>query len=185
MIDLQGLSTFVKYASEILLGFPPKKLLDIMKKIPSLPKTSVASSDLPIKLLSSPKTSSEMKTMLLETFQTICHDLVEAHKQFRVKEAKFEKDRLLHGSLTEQKQIEFDNSKKLYEKLLSVATSLAEAIGEPIPELKVNDLATLSATPSIILSSFRSLRRPRTKEVVVSLSGRAAGPEPMLRRKPR
>jgi hypothetical protein len=203
-IDIQGLSTFVKYGSEILLGFPPKKLSDIMKKIPSLPKSATTSADLPIKLLASPAKSTEMKALLMETFQTICNDLVEAHKQFRTKEMKFEKDRLLHGTLTEQKQQEYDSSKKLYEKLLSVATSLSESIGEPIPELKVskqnharnengNYFSILFSSsrfhflliffldfflPFSSSSSSYSLKKSKKKSPEESLSGRAADHRP-------
>jgi regulator of nonsense transcripts 2 len=90
-----------------------------------------------VKQLASLPRSTEMKLLLSETYITICNDLVEAHKQYRHKEAKAEKDRLIHGSLTDQKQSEYDYSKKLFEKLLSVATSLSECMNEDLPELKI------------------------------------------------
>ena len=131
LVDLQGLSTFVKYGSEVLMGFPSRKVLDLAKKI------GRPSQELPIKLLASSKNASEMKALLLETYQMVSTDLIDAHHQYRIKEHKFEKDRLIHGSLSEQKQQELETAKKLYEKLLSVVTTLAESIGEDVPELKV------------------------------------------------
>lgn len=139
MIDLQGLSTFVKYGSEILFGFIPRKLLDLAKKV------GKPANELPVKILASAKNSTEMRTLLLDTYQMISNDLIEAHKQYRIKEHKFEKDRLIHGSLSEQKQQELENNKKLYEKLLSVITTLSECTGENIPELKVRRLIRFCA----------------------------------------
>jgi hypothetical protein len=133
-MDLPGLSTFVKYASEVLVGFVPRKLSDLAGK------AGKALGDMPTKTIALPRVSNEMKQMITETFSQLSGDLVHAHKQFRSKERRTEKDRVIHGSITEQKQLELDNAKRLFEKLLSVVTSLAECLNEKIPELEVRDL---------------------------------------------
>ena len=131
MVDIQGLSTFVKYGSEILMGFMPRKLCDLAVK------ANKSLSEMPIKLIASPKYSNELKASVIETFNQLSDDLIKAHKDFRKREYRMEKDKVIFGSITEQKQIEFDLAKRLYEKLLSVATLLAECLNEKIPILEV------------------------------------------------
>eukprot|EP01038_Epipyxis_sp_PR26KG_P009687 gene9687-13040_t len=129
-MDLQGLGTFVKYASEVLIGYIPRKLIDMAAKAEKSEK------DIPTKQLSSPQTSSEMKAEIQEIYQQLASDLVTAHREFRKKESKYEKDKVIHGSVTEQKQVEFDNSKRLFDKLLSIVNTLSECTGLSVPILQ-------------------------------------------------
>eukprot|EP00595_Chromulina_sp_UTEXLB2642_P000611 CAMPEP_0196766862 /NCGR_PEP_ID=MMETSP1095-20130614/31840_1 /TAXON_ID=96789 ORGANISM="Chromulina nebulosa, Strain UTEXLB2642" /NCGR_SAMPLE_ID=MMETSP1095 /ASSEMBLY_ACC=CAM_ASM_000446 /LENGTH=230 /DNA_ID=CAMNT_0042131509 /DNA_START=714 /DNA_END=1407 /DNA_ORIENTATION=- len=74
--------------------------------------------------------------MIIEIFQQVCTELVKAHKEYKKKEKKAETDRLIHGSLTDEKKLEFEMVKKNFERLYSVATGLAESLGEDIPLLE-------------------------------------------------
>jgi hypothetical protein len=131
-MDLQGLSTFVKYGYECLFGYLPRKVVE------TVTRGGRVMSDIPVKLFVSVKVSGDLKMLLAEAYSALCLDLVKSHSDFRQKEIKFEKDRLIHGSLSEQKQQELDYAKRLYEKLLSVVTSIAECNGEKVPELMVS-----------------------------------------------
>jgi regulator of nonsense transcripts 2 len=128
-MDLLGLGTFVKYASELLLGYVPRRVM-------SLARVAMKSSDaIPTKQLASARVSNELRAMVNEVFSQLTNDLVKAHRDLRSKEKRFEKDRLLHGSITEQKQAELDANKKLFERLHSTVVQLAECMNEEIPEL--------------------------------------------------
>jgi len=129
-VDLLGMVTFVKYACETLIGIPPKKLALLKASMPSL-------ETLPIKVFTSVAVCKELHSMVFNAYDNLCEDLVQAHYIYRKKEMKMEKDKLLHGSITEQKQTELDNSKRLYEKLLSVARSLSECLQTKMPDLAV------------------------------------------------
>lgn len=129
-VDMLSLGTFVKYACEILLGFVPRKLLSLAQV------AGVPVSDVPVKLLIPTPLSDEMRTIVTETYSVLCDDLIIAHKEYRSMERRFEKDKLLHGSITEQKQLELDTIKRYYEKLQSTVVGLAECADFDIPELK-------------------------------------------------
>lgn len=131
IVDLQGFSMLVKFGAESLFGFLPKQAKEIAAK------AEKTVDDIPSKLLANPKAQGILKTLLNETYDHLCTDLVKAHQDFRGKESKCEKDRLIHGNVTEQKQQEFDNAKRLYERLLSIVTTLSDATGAAVPELKV------------------------------------------------
>jgi len=109
----------------------PKKMSELSSK---LGKTA---SDMPIKALCSVKVQEDLRNTLSDTYRQLSEDLIAAHKAYRTKETKMEKDRLIHGSITEQKQLEFDNAKKLFEKLLSIVTTLSECIGQDMPSLEI------------------------------------------------
>lgn len=119
----------MKYGSEVLMGFMSKKVCDLAAKagrpVESLPSKTIAST----------KAVNELKMMISDTFNQLCEDLVKAHKQFRNKESRSEKDKAMHGSITEQKQVELDNAKRLYERLFAVVTSLAECMNQKMPVL--------------------------------------------------
>ena len=136
-IDLLGLGTFAKYGSEILLGFIPRQVLSIARI------AGKTCEDMPNKLLASTKSNLEMKNLITETYKQLSSDLVKSHKDYYSKEKKFEKDKLLHGTLTEQKQAELDNAKKLFERLQSTIISLAECINEEVPILEVGFITHL------------------------------------------
>lgn len=130
-LDILSLSTFVKYGNEILLGLLSRKYIDLAVK------AHKPLSEMPIKLLASLKNANEMKMLIMNTYEQVSIDLVEAHKEYRTKEIKAEKDKLIHGNLSDTKQTELDQLKKLYERLLSVVTTLSESLGEKMPELIV------------------------------------------------
>lgn len=130
-IDLQGLGTFVKYGSEVLIGITPRKLTDLALK------SGITVSELPTKTIASAKVGKDLLSLVRDSYDQLCRDLVRAHKDFRTRESRIEKDRLIHGTIIEQKQQEFDQAKKLYEKLLSIVTTLSECMGQEIPLLEV------------------------------------------------
>lgn len=131
IVDLQGVSTLVKYGSELLFGFLPKQAAELAAK------AEKRLEDFPSKLLANTKVQTILRNLLTETYDNLCNDLVQAHQDFRSKESKCEKDKLIHGNVTEQKQADYDYAKKLYEKLLSIVTVLSDATGAAVPELKV------------------------------------------------
>jgi hypothetical protein len=131
-IDLLGLQTFVKYGNEVLLGFIPRRILSIAKV------AGRNKNEIPVKLFASAKANAEMCVIINETYQKLSNDLLQAHKEFRSKDKKFEKDKLMHGSITEAKQLELDNAKRLFEKLHSTVVTLAECLDFDVPVLVVS-----------------------------------------------
>jgi hypothetical protein len=131
-VDLQGIGTLVKYGSETVFGYKSRKLLDLAAK------AGVKVESLPVKVLTGTKVQEDLRSALQDCYQQLCADLVAAHKAYRTREVKMEKDRLIHGSITDQKQSEFDNAKKLYEKLLSIVTTLSECMVQDMPVLEVS-----------------------------------------------
>lgn len=125
-----SLGTFVKYGCEILLGFTSRKLLSLAQA------AGVSASDVPLKLLVPTPLSDEMRGLVTDTYSQLCDDLIHAHKEWRSMERRFEKDKLMHGSITEQKQLELDAAKRLFEKLQSTVVGLAECADFDVPELK-------------------------------------------------
>ena len=89
-----------------------------------------------MKLLASPKAHADMSAEVLEIYEQLCQDLVKSHKDYKHRERRGEKDKLLHGSISEQKQAEMDSAKRLYEKLSAAVASLSEALGRDIPLLE-------------------------------------------------
>ncbi len=129
--DLQGLTVFVKCGSETLLGFLPKKVIDMGNK------AGKRVEELPVKLLVSGKNATEMRVLISETYEKLCELLLKSHKDFRQRESKYEKDKLIHGTISDVKQQEYDNAKRLYERYLSVVTALSEGMNEKMPELVI------------------------------------------------
>lgn len=73
-----------------------------------------------------------------EAYDQLAGDLVKFHKQFSVMDKKYEKDRAISGGvLAENKQMELDQLKRVYERLLSTVTAIAESLGKDIPLLEV------------------------------------------------
>lgn len=129
-IDMLSLGTFVKYGCEILLGFTPRKLLSLAQA------AGTPVSDVPVKLLIPTALSEEMRNLVTDTYSQLCDELLKAHKEYRSMERRFEKDKLMHGSITEQKQQDLDAAKKQFEKLQSTVIGLAECADFDVPELK-------------------------------------------------
>ena len=53
-----------------------------------------------------------------EVYATLCSGLQQAHKDLVGKRKKNEKDTAMHGALSETKQLETEQSEKLFERLL-------------------------------------------------------------------
>lgn len=130
-IDLSSLVTYVKYGAEILMGHTPRRYLTIAQQ------AGKSASDIPSKLIAPPAISNEIILQVSQATDKLAADLIASHADVRQRENKNEKDKIMHGSLSEQKQLEFENATRLYEKLLSSLTSLQEATGQNLlPELK-------------------------------------------------
>ena len=95
---------------------------------------------MPIKLLASPKAHSEMSSEVSEVYKQLTLDLSKAHVDYKSKEKRNEKDKLIHGTITDQKQAELDGAKRLFEKLFAAVSGLSEATGGEMPTLEVNYL---------------------------------------------
>ena len=130
-MDIHGLATFAKYGSEILMGFPSRKIIDLAQK------AEKPLAEMPIRVIASPAGRTEMRQIMTETYEQLCTDIVKYHKEYRTREQKAEKDKLIHGSVTEQKLAELEQSKRIFERLLSIVTTLSECMGEAMPVLEV------------------------------------------------
>ena len=56
-----------------------------------------AVSDIPTKILASPRLCNELQMQLTAVTDKLAEDLVKAHKELRTKEKKSEKDKQIHG----------------------------------------------------------------------------------------
>jgi hypothetical protein len=130
-MDLQGLSTFVKYGSDVIMGYPSRKLVEMAAKV------ETPLSEVPVFVLTTPKICKEIQSEISDAYTVLCSGLVKAHKDYSSRENRMEKDRVVHGSISEQKQQEYDNSKRLFERLFAVVTALAECTGDKVPALEV------------------------------------------------
>lgn len=145
----------MKYGSEILLGLPSKSVKTLARVIGQ----ELAS--MPVFLLANPAYSLELRNEIFDVYHQVCGEVVKAYKEFKRKEKKMENDRLVFGTLSEQKQTEWDNAKKLFEKLLNVASVMSESLGEDVPVLEVINCLQSSL---IKLISLRLGRQRRGRE---------------------
>lgn len=132
-MDLQSLGTFVKYGSELLMGYVPRKIADLAANAEQSVK------DMPVKRFTAPGAAAEMQALLSAAYDQLCTHLVQAHKDYRSRESKVEKEKLIHGGLSEQKQQELEQAKRLFEKLLAAVTSVADCTGSAVPTLQVGN----------------------------------------------
>jgi hypothetical protein len=102
---------------------------------------------MPVKVLASQRALSEMKAEVSEAYQQLTKDLVKSHKDYKSRERKNEKDKMIHGSITEQKQGELDGAKRLFEKLFAAVGGLSDATGGDMPILEVE--STALSVPSV------------------------------------
>ena len=138
-VDLVGLTSFVKYGAETVFGYASKRLVSLCQEA----HRDIA--EYPVSVFTSPSTQNELKMIIHEVYEQICHDLVEAHKDLIGKERRFEKDKVLHGNLSETKQNELDNTRRLFDKLMSAASSLSECTGSPLPRLQIEKVTADSS----------------------------------------
>jgi hypothetical protein len=92
---------------------------------------------MPIKLLASHKAHMEMSAEVSTVYQQLTLDLAKAHRDYKSRERRNEKDKLIHGSITEQKLVDLEGAKRLYEKLFAAVSGLADATGGVMPALEV------------------------------------------------
>jgi hypothetical protein len=95
---------------------------------------------MPIKLLVSSRAHSEMSAEVSAVYQQLTVDLVKAHRDYKIREKRNEKDKLIHGTITDQKQAELDGAKRLFEKLFAAVSGLADATGGEMPVLEVSPI---------------------------------------------
>lgn len=91
---------------------------------------------MPIKLIAANRAHTEMSSVVSDVYKQLTLDLSKAHRDYRNKERRNEKDRLIHGSISEQKQMELDAGKRLFEKLFSAVSGLSDATGGDMPVLE-------------------------------------------------
>lgn len=132
-IDLMGISTFVKYGSESLLGFPSKTAKSILRsvsldQVENYPAVSLQ--------LCSNEVSKELKDMVMEVWTNLNHELEKAFKDLKKKEKKADNDKLVHGTLSDQKTIELETARKLFERLFTMASTLSESLYENLSVLE-------------------------------------------------
>jgi hypothetical protein len=115
---------------------------------------------MPVKLLASPKAHLEMGKEVSEAYQQLTKDLVQAHRDYKLKERKNEKDKLIHGTISEQKQAELEGGKRLFEKLFAAVSSLSEATGGDMPVLEEDKDDGDSGKASFIICMLTLLLMP-------------------------
>ena len=108
---------------------------------------------MPVKLLASHKAHMEMSAEVSTVYQQLTIDLAKAHRDYKSRERRNEKDKLIHGSITEQKLVDLEGAKRLFEKLFAAVSGLADATGGLMPALEVTPLSS-STVPCLALPSF-------------------------------
>lgn len=78
-------------------------------------------------------------------YQQLTVDLAKAHRDFKSREKRNEKDKLIHGTISDQKQAELEGAKRLFEKLFAAVSGLADATGGEMPVLRVRVIMTLTS----------------------------------------
>lgn len=138
-VDLVGLTSFVKYGAESVFGYTPKRLVSLCQE------AHREVSEFPLSSFTSPSVQNELRMIIHDVYEQLCQDLTEAHRDLMNKERRFEKDKVLHGTLSEAKQAELDAARRLFDKLMSAATSLSECTGDPLPRLQVEKVTADSS----------------------------------------
>lgn len=129
-VDLGGLTTYIKYGAESLLGYPSMKLQALARE------AGMTRDEIPLTLLSQEESRVHMQTQITETYDNLCDTLNKALKDLRLKERKADRDKSMHGSLSEQKTLELEQARTFFEKIQSTVSSLSEALGKDVPELE-------------------------------------------------
>lgn len=111
---------------------------------------------MPVKLLASHKAHMEMSAEVSTVYQQLTVDLAKAHRDYKSRERRNEKDKLIHGSITEQKLIDLEGAKRLFEKLFAAVSGLADATGGLMPALEVTPLSS-STVPCLAFFSLSLL----------------------------
>lgn len=81
-----------------------------------------------------------MSAEVSAVYQQLTSDLVKAHRDYKLREKRNEKDKLIHGSIADHKQAELDGAKRLFEKLFAAVSGLADATGGEMPVLEVSPI---------------------------------------------
>jgi ribosome-associated translation inhibitor RaiA len=140
-MDLSGLTVFVKYGSELFFGTLPAKVTAMLQasgeEVDDALRLSVSKQIVP------PAAAADMNAQIDDAFDQLSTDLVKLYKQYKSLDAKLEKEKLVNGSLSEAKQTELDNAKRIYERILSTVTSLADCLAKEAPVLEVGSSSVL------------------------------------------
>ena len=99
-IDLPGLQVFMKFASEVLVGYVPSKLKTLARQ------AGVKEEEVPSKCLTSSACSRDLQMLVEDVFNTLCNGLKQAHKDMCSRRKKYDKDIGIHGALSDAKQAE-------------------------------------------------------------------------------
>lgn len=94
--------------------------------------------EMPTKTISTIKVREQFCNLISNAYNELSIEIIQLHKSYRNKESRAEKDKLIHGSLTEARQAELEQTKKAYDKLLSIVSILSECTNEPMPVLEVS-----------------------------------------------
>ena len=83
-----------------------------------------------------------------------------------------EKEVAIHGgTVMEAKQAELDNAKRIYERILSTVTTLAECLNKEVPVLEVQILFNISKKLFQVLCLYRR-RKKRMRVILAFLCGK-------------
>lgn len=124
---------------------------------------------MPIKLLVSSRAHAEMSAEVSAVYQQLTSDLVKAHRDYKLREKRNEKDKLIHGSIADHKQAELDGAKRLFEKLFAAVSGLADATGGEMPVLEVSPIDQCCPTLPCCPARKRRAWREEVKHVNTSV----------------
>ena len=148
-MDLSGLAVFVKYGSEYFFGKVPSKVATLLQSAGKDGddefRLSVSKQVVPV------AASAEMNALIDDAYAQLSTDLVKLYKQYKSLDAKMEKEKVVSGVLSEAKQTELDNAKRIYERILSTVTSLADCLVKDVPVLEVCGVVKMSRTVGVIV----------------------------------
>ena len=93
--------------------------------------------------------STALRSHVIGAFKTLCVSYINTHKKLIKLEKRCEEDRLLSGSLTEQREKGLTDAQKLMETLQKSVETLADVLNETMPVLvlEVEENETPMKTP--------------------------------------
>ena len=86
-----------------------------------------------------------LRSHVIGTFDALCKSYLTTHKKLVKLEKRCEQDRLLAGSISEQREKGLADANKLLESLRKSVEALAEALHRDLPQLKEDDDAAIAA----------------------------------------
>jgi hypothetical protein len=98
-MDVGMLSTFVKYGAEDLCGLASRKLVNLLDTAGKRGQLREYMSDMVPEPL-----RNRLRSLVELAFHTLSHEYVRQHKELKKLEKRFERDTMMHGSLSDDKQ---------------------------------------------------------------------------------